>query len=142
MAIQSKYTVTNSNIINKLATVYISYLCKLFTNKLIFLINQMKGYIMTSKQRAYLKSLASTIQPIFQVGKSVVTPEFTTAIDEALEARELIKINVLKNCIDEPTNVAILISERTKSEVVQVIGRKIVLYRPSKNNPKIVLPKK
>lgn len=94
---------------------------------------------MTSKQRAYLRSLASTMQPIFQVGKSIVTPELTAGIDEALEARELIKINVLKNCMDSPMNVANTLAERTKSDVVQVIGKKIVLYRPSKNNPKIEL---
>lgn len=94
---------------------------------------------MTSKQRAYLRSLASTIQPIYQVGKSIVTPELTVGIDEALEARELIKINVLKNCMDTPMNVANIIAERTHSEVVQVIGKKIVLYRPSKTNPKIEL---
>ena len=91
---------------------------------------------MTSRQRAYLRSLASTIQPIYQVGKSIVTPELTAGIDEALEARELIKINVLKNCMDTPMNVANIIAERTHSEVVQVIGKKIVLYRPSKTNPK------
>lgn len=94
---------------------------------------------MTSRQRAYLRSLASTIQPIYQVGKSIVTPELTAGIDEALEARELIKINVLKNCMDTPMNVANIIAERTHSEVVQVIGKKIVLYRPSKTNPKIEL---
>jgi RNA-binding protein len=94
---------------------------------------------LTSRQRAYLRSLASTIQPIYQVGKSIVTPELTAGIDEALEARELIKINVLKNCMDTPMNVANIIAERTHSEVVQVIGKKIVLYRPSKTNPKIEL---
>lgn len=94
---------------------------------------------MTSRQRAYLRSLASTIQPIYQVGKSIVTPELTAGIDEALESRELIKINVLKNCMDTPMNVANIIAERTHSEVVQVIGKKIVLYRPSKTNPKIEL---
>ena len=94
---------------------------------------------MTSNQRAYLRSLASTMQPIFQVGKAIVTPELTAGIEEALEARELIKITVLKNCMDEPMNVAIKLSERTNSEIVQVIGKKIVLYRPSKTNPKIEL---
>lgn len=94
---------------------------------------------MTSKQRAYLRSLASTMQPVYQVGKSIVTPELTAGIDEALEARELIKINVLKNCMENPMNVANTIAERTNSEVVQVIGKKIVLYRPSKTNPKIEL---
>ena len=61
---------------------------------------------MTSKQRAYLKSLAMTMDPIFQIGKSSLTPENTKAIAEALEARELIKISVLKNCVDDPKELA------------------------------------
>lgn len=96
---------------------------------------------MTSKQRAYLRSLASTMDPIFQIGKSSVTPELTTAIEEALNARELIKINVLKNCMDDGRSIAEVLSERTHSQVVQVIGKKIVLYKPSEDNPKIILPK-
>lgn len=96
---------------------------------------------MTSKQRAYLKGLAMTIEPIFQVGKASITPEFTTGISEALEARELIKISVLKNCMDDPKEIAQILSERTKSDVVQVIGKKIVLYREAKEKKKIELPK-
>lgn len=96
---------------------------------------------MISKQRAYLKGLAMTIDPIYQVGKSSLTPEITKGIDEALEARELIKINVLKNCLDDPNEMAQIIAERTRAEVVQVIGNKIVLYRPSKDKKKIELPK-
>lgn len=95
---------------------------------------------MTSKQRAYLKGLAMNIDPIFQIGKSSLTPEVTEAVSEALEARELIKISVLKNCIDDPRAIAEVISERTKSTIVQVIGKKIVLYRESKNKKKIQLP--
>lgn len=98
---------------------------------------------MTSKQRAYLKGLAMTMEPIFQIGKSSVTPEITAAISEALEARELIKITILKNCLDDGRSAAEVLAERTHSEVVQVIGRKIVLYRPAKEEQKrkIVLPK-
>lgn len=95
---------------------------------------------MTTKQRAYLKSLAMTIDPIYQIGKSALTPEITEGVSEALEARELIKINVLKNCLDDPKEIARTLSERTHSEVVQVIGKKIVLYRESKDKKKIVLP--
>lgn len=95
---------------------------------------------MTSKQRAYLKGLAMNIDPIFQIGKSSLTPEVTEAVAEALEARELIKISVLKNCIDDPRSIAQVMAERTKSEVVQVIGKKIVLYKESKNKKKIQLP--
>ncbi len=96
---------------------------------------------MTSKQRAYLKSLASTLNPIFQVGKSSLTPEFTQAIDEAFNTKELIKIAVLKNCMDDPNEIAQVVAERTHSQVVQVIGKKIILYKPDKKNPKIILPK-
>ena len=96
---------------------------------------------MTSKQRAYLKSLASTLNPIFQVGKSSLTPEFVMAIDEAFNTKELIKIAVLKNCMDDPNEIAQTIAERTRSQVVHVIGKKIVLYKPDKKNPKIILPK-
>ncbi len=96
---------------------------------------------MTSKQRAYLRSLASNITPIFQVGKASLTPEIVTAVDEALEKRELIKISVLKNCFDDPNELADIVAERTRSQVVQVIGKKIVLYRPAKKNPKIQLPR-
>ena len=96
---------------------------------------------MTSKQRAYLKSLAMTMDPIFQIGKSSLTPENTKAIAEALEARELIKISVLQNCMDDPKELAQVVSERTKSQIVQVIGKKIVLYKPDKDKPKIELPR-
>lgn len=97
---------------------------------------------MTSKQRSYLKGLAMTMDPILQIGKSSLTPELTMAVDEALEARELIKIHVLKNCLDDAKELGIVLSERTRSQVVQVIGKMIVLYRPAKeeNKRKIVLP--
>ena len=96
---------------------------------------------LTSKQRAYLKSLASELEPVFQIGKATVTPEITDAIAETFNTHELVKITVLKNCIEDVTNVAIMISERTRSELIQVIGRKIVLYKPFKDEPKIILPK-
>ena len=96
---------------------------------------------MTSKQRAYLKSLASVIDPIFQIGKSSLTPEVTEAVREAFNTRELIKVAVLKNCIDDPRMIAEALADRTQSQVVQVIGKKIVLYKANKDNPKIVLPK-
>ena len=97
---------------------------------------------MTSKQRAYLKSLSSTMEPIFHVGKASITPEITEAIGEALDKRELIKIGVLKNCADDPKVIAEIISERTHSAIVHVIGKKIVLYKPNKDSAKrkIMLP--
>ncbi len=95
---------------------------------------------MTSKQRAYLKGLAMNIDPIFQIGKSSLTPEVTEAVNEAFNTRELIKIAVLKNCFDAPKEIAAVLGERTHSQVVQVIGKKIVLYKESKDNKKINLP--
>lgn len=95
---------------------------------------------MTTKQRAYLKGLAMTMDPIYQIGKSSLTPEITQGVSDALEARELIKINVLKNCADDINVLAQTLAERTHSEVVQVIGKKIVLYRESKEKKKIQLP--
>lgn len=81
------------------------------------------------------------MDPIFQVGKSSMTPGLTEAISEALEARELVKISVLKNCADDPRELAEIIAERTRSQVVQVIGKKIVLYREGKDDKKkIKLP--
>lgn len=96
---------------------------------------------MTTKQRAYLKSLAMKMDSIFQIGKSSITPGLTEAISEALDARELIKISVLQNCADDPRELGELIAERTRSQVVQVIGKKIVLYKEGKDDKKkIVLP--
>ena len=98
---------------------------------------------MTTKQRAYLKGLAMNIDPIYNIGKASITPEFTEGIIEALEARELIKVSVLKNCSDDPKELAQLLSERTGSEVVQVIGKKIVLFKQAKDKDKrkIELPR-
>ena len=96
---------------------------------------------MTSKQRAYLKGLAMNIDPIFQIGKSSVTPENVIAIEEAFNNRELIKISILKNCFDDPKEIAFTLAERTQSQVVQVIGKKIVLYKESKDHKKIELPR-
>ena len=96
---------------------------------------------MTTKQRAYLKSLAMTMEPIFQIGKSSMTPGLTEAVSEALEARELIKLSVLQNCGDDPKELAQILAERTHAQVVQVIGKKSVLYKEGKDNKKkIVLP--
>lgn len=96
---------------------------------------------MTSKQRAYLKGLAMNLEPIFQIGKSSLTPEVTEAIGEAFNTKELIKITVLKNCMVDPNEIARMLAERTHAQVVQVIGKKIVLYKESKEHKKIELPK-
>ena len=83
------------------------------------------------------------LDAIFQIGKSSLTPEITSAVEEALNARELIKISVLQNCMDDPRAIAEALAERTRSQVVQVIGKKIVLYKEGKDDKKkIVLPLK
>ena len=89
---------------------------------------------MTSKQRSYLKGLAMTMDAVLQIGKSSLTPEITKSVEEALNARELIKIHVLKNCADDGKDLAQILAERTHSEVVQVIGKMIVLYKPAKED--------
>ncbi|MBQ7265831.1 MAG: ribosome assembly RNA-binding protein YhbY [Firmicutes bacterium] len=96
---------------------------------------------MTSKQRAYLKKLASALTPVVQVGKNGATPEVVTSINEAIEKRELIKINVQENCLEDIKETANTLAERSRSQLVQVIGRKIVLYKENKEEPTIVLPK-
>ena len=97
--------------------------------------------MITTKQRAYLRSLSNNLQPVFQVGKGGLTPEIVSAIDSFLEANELIKITMLKNCELDVREVASVVSERTHSDIVQVIGKKAVFYRQSKKKPVITLPK-
>ena len=95
---------------------------------------------MNSKQRSFLKGIAMTTEPLFQIGKAALTPELTKAVNETLEKHELLKISVLQNCLED---IAARLAARTKSEVVQVIGKKIVLYRQAKEEKhrKIVLPR-
>lgn len=96
---------------------------------------------MNSKQRAYLRKLANTLDPIIRIGKDSVTPEVVEAVSETFNTHELIKIQVLKNCLDEPYDMADVLAERTRSQVVQVIGKRIVLYKADPKDPKIVLPR-
>ena len=91
---------------------------------------------MTSKERSRLKGLAMDMDPIFQIGKAGLTPELTEAVSDALEKRELIKINVLKNCDEDIREMAEALAERSSSELVQVIGKKIVLFRYQKDPKK------
>ncbi len=95
---------------------------------------------MNSKQRAYLRSLASNMDPEFQIGKNCLSPEVTEAVLECFNTHELIKLNVLKNCADDPKSMAQTLAERTGSVVVAVTGKKIVLYKENKDNKKIELP--
>lgn len=97
--------------------------------------------MLTSKQRAFLRSMANGMDAIFQVGKNGVTPELRDTVFNALEARELIKISVLDNNMLGAAEAAELLASRTGAEVVQVIGNKFVLFRQSKTKPVIELPK-
>jgi RNA-binding protein len=87
--------------------------------------------MLNSKQRATLKSVASRMDAIFQIGKGGLGDEAVRSIDDALEARELVKISVLDNSDVDARETAEEIAERTSSEVVMVIGRKIILFRES-----------
>lgn len=96
--------------------------------------------MLTGKQRSYLKSLANGIDPIMQIGKGGVTENVIKQIDDALEARELIKISVLNNSMLEAKDTANEIAEAVRAEFVQSIGNKFVLYREAKEK-QINLPK-
>lgn len=96
---------------------------------------------MNGKQRAFLRKIAHDMEPIFQVGKGGVTPELTKAVGEALNKRELIKVTILKNCMEDVRDVAEMIASRTHADVIQVIGRRFVLYKENSDDPQIVLPK-
>ncbi len=96
--------------------------------------------MITSKQRAYLRSLAQNIDAIFQVGKNGINDNQIKQIIDALEARELIKITVLDSTSGDKKEIANELAEKTESDVVQVIGKKITLYKRSKEKPTIELP--
>ena len=97
--------------------------------------------MLTGKQKRYLRSLAHHLDPIFQVGKGGVNDNMIKQISEALEVRELIKISVLKNSIEDADVAAEAIAKGTKAELVQLIGHTIVLYKESKENKEIILPR-
>ena len=96
--------------------------------------------MLTGKERSYLKSLANNLEPLFQVGKNGLSENFLKQVDEALELREIVKINVLKNCMEDPKDIANVLVEDLNAEFVQSIGRKIVIYRESIENKEIQLP--
>lgn len=94
---------------------------------------------MTSKQRAYLRGLAITMDPIFQIGKTGLSDNLVKQLSDALEARELIKITVLETAPDTAKNFSLEIADQTNSTVIQVIGNKITLFRQKKENSRYVL---
>lgn len=97
--------------------------------------------MLTSKQRAYLRGLANSIETILMVGKGEISDNIITQASDALKARELIKGKVLENSSYSSREAACLIAEKCKADVVQVIGSKFVLYKRNNDKPVIVLPK-
>lgn len=96
--------------------------------------------MLTTKQRKFLRSEAHHLQPLFQIGKNGLTDSVIHQIEEALEAKELIKVNILQNCEEDKNGIAATLDEQEGVEVVQVIGNIIVLYKESKEKKRIELP--
>jgi RNA-binding protein len=96
--------------------------------------------MLTGKQKRFLRAKANRLNPIFQVGKGGVNENMTRQIEEALEARELIKVSILQNCEEDRNSVGEQLSTETGAELVQIIGNMIVLYKESEENKEILLP--
>ncbi|WAA11527.1 ribosome assembly RNA-binding protein YhbY [Fervidibacillus halotolerans] len=96
--------------------------------------------MLTGKQKRFLRSKAHHLDPIFQVGKSGVNQNMIKQIEDALEARELLKVSVLQNCEENKETIAEQLAENTGAEIVQIIGNTIVLYKESKEKKRIELP--
>lgn len=96
--------------------------------------------MLTGKQKRFLRSEAHHLKPIFQVGKVGVNENMINQISDVLEKRELIKVSVLQNCLEDKNVVAVELSEGAEAEIVQIIGNNIVLYKESTENKQIQLP--
>jgi RNA-binding protein len=96
--------------------------------------------MLTSKQRSYLRKLANSQDAIFQIGKAGIAPAMVKQVQEALEARELVKVHVLDNSDFQPKEACDRLARETGAEGVQVVGSKFVLYKKSAENPRIELP--
>ena len=96
---------------------------------------------LTSKQRAHLRSLAQTTRATLQIGKEGLTPEVTAAVEETFNTRELVKLTALKTVDGDLREIGDTLAGRTHSTLVEVIGRKIVLYRQDPDDPQIRLPR-
>lgn len=100
--------------------------------------------MITSKQRAYLRKISHTIEPIFQIGKDGVTETLIAALDEALEKREILKVHILENALLDTRRTCDDIAKRLNAEPVQAIGSKFIIYRQARDekNIKVELPRK
>lgn len=97
--------------------------------------------MLTGKQKRFLRAQAHHLDPIFQVGKGSTNEGIIRHIEEAIERRELIKVSVLNNCLEDPKQIAEELAEGSGAELVQTIGRTIVLYKESRDYKQIELPK-
>ena len=97
--------------------------------------------MLTGKQKQFLRALANSRRPLFQVGKDGVTANVINTVSDSLEAHELIKISVLKTCGEDVRDVALDLSAGTRSQIVQIIGRTVILYRESRDKKRIELPR-
>lgn len=97
--------------------------------------------MLTGKQKRYLRAMGTELTPIIQVGKAGVIEPLAKQLEEALEARELVKVRVITNAPVEPEEFAQALADSAGAELVQIIGRNILFYRPSLKNPTIELPK-
>ncbi|KNY28449.1 ribosome assembly RNA-binding protein YhbY [Pseudobacteroides cellulosolvens] len=96
--------------------------------------------MLTGKQRSFLRALANDVEPIFQIGKGGLNDNMIIQFNDALEARELVKVSVLKNSLEDTKELCNEAARLTGADVVQVIGKKFVLYKESTKNKVIDLP--
>jgi RNA-binding protein len=96
--------------------------------------------MLTNKQKSFLRGESNRLQPLVHIGKSGLTESIITQIEEALEAKELIKVTILQNCDQDKNEIAAKLEEQVGIEVVQVIGKIIVLYKESVEKKRIELP--
>lgn len=96
--------------------------------------------MLSGKQKRFLRSEAHHLQPLFQIGKSGLTDSVIRQIEEALEAKELIKVNILQNCEEDKNEIAAKLADQQGIEIVQVIGNILILYKESVEKKRIVLP--
>ena len=94
-----------------------------------------------SRQKIFLRAMVMELDPVVLVGKEGLTPTVVIAAREAIKKRELIKVRVQQNCLEEPENVITMLTERADADLVQIIGRNGLLYKKNFDKPKIELPK-
>ena len=95
---------------------------------------------LTGKQKSFLRSMGQKLEPVVMMGKDGVTPTVVQAAQEAIKKRELIKVRVLQNCMEEPEDAITMLAERADVNLVQIIGRNGLLFKRNYDKPKIELP--